>query len=142
MGGSLARGKRHVGNVPHITYLWRAGRDFVQESQVLSPDLVFSYTAPVELDTAGNLESAIDQAMAQGELDRAEMLAQEYRAAAAGDSAAGLSPRFRSCYLSARVAFAAGRIEMARERLSELLPLPVEIPTTLACRIELMFAEV
>ncbi len=51
-------------------------------------------------DVVNNLENAIDQAIAQGELDR------------------------------------------ARERLTELLPLPVETPPELACRIELMFAEV
>jgi hypothetical protein len=96
----------------------------------------------VKLDVAGNLESAIDQALAQGELDRAEVLAQEYRAAAAGDSAGGLSPRFRSCCLAAQVALAAGRFEKARERLTELLPLPAETPPVLACRLELMFAEV
>jgi tetratricopeptide (TPR) repeat protein len=96
----------------------------------------------VKLEAAGNLESAIEQALARGELDRAEALAQEYRAATAGDSLEGLSSRFRACHLAARVALATGRLEQARERLTELLPLPDEVPSELAWQVELMLAEV
>jgi len=102
---------------------------------------LFLYTAPVKLDAAGNLESAIDQAMARGELDRAEALAQEYRAAAAG-TARRASPRF-PLLLPGRPGGAwRGRLDKARERLSEIVAPARWDSIRVACRIGLMFAEV
>jgi hypothetical protein len=98
----------------------------------------------VNLDMAARLESDIDEAMARGDLDQAEALAQSYRARALEeeDTGAGLSPRFRSRYLAAQVALAGGRLAEAGQRLATLMPLPGDLPVALSCRIWLTSAEV
>jgi tetratricopeptide (TPR) repeat protein len=97
----------------------------------------------VNLQEATLLEDDIDRSLAGGDLDRAEELAVRYVRAArtSGGHDPARSPRFRSGYLAAQVALRAGRLEQAAQRLAELMPLPA-LPPALACRIELMSAEV
>jgi hypothetical protein len=98
----------------------------------------------VNLDIATKLESDIDQAMTRGDLDRAEVLAQRYRAEAdaAVEGPAVMAPRFRARYLAAQVSLVAGRLREASARFAALMPLPGDLPAALACRIWLMSAEV
>jgi tetratricopeptide (TPR) repeat protein len=93
---------------------------------------------------ATQLESRIEAAMAHSDLDRAEALAAQYRAAAGDPPANGdaaRSPWFRAAYLAAQVALAAGRLEQALDRVTPLLPLTAELPAELACRVWLLAAE-
>jgi tetratricopeptide (TPR) repeat protein len=93
---------------------------------------------------ATQLETAIDQALAGWDLDRAEELAAHYRVAAVAETSNGdptRSLRFRSNYMSAQVALAGGRLHQAEQRLAALMPLPAGLPPALACRIWLLSAE-
>jgi hypothetical protein len=89
-------------------------------------------------------ETEIDAALAAWDLDRAEALAQRYRATADSEWANGepaRSPAFRADYLAAQVALAAGRLKQAEERLSPLLALTGALPEELASRVRLFMAE-
>jgi tetratricopeptide (TPR) repeat protein len=89
-------------------------------------------------------EKAIDQALAAGDLDQAEVLANAYQAAAGlvtRHGEAGRSPSFRAAYLAGQVALAAGRLRLAVERLSPLLDVTDRLPGELAGRIRLLLAE-
>jgi tetratricopeptide (TPR) repeat protein len=98
----------------------------------------------VNIQDATLLENDIDQALAVGDFDRAEVLVTHYRAVAQTElvnGGAARSPRFRALYLAAQVALAAGRLAEAAQRLGALMPLPRGLPAALACRIWLLSAE-
>jgi tetratricopeptide (TPR) repeat protein len=95
-------------------------------------------------EVAARFEADIDDALAEGELDRAEALATHYGSAAGHDPADGdpaRSPRFRSAYLAAQVALAAGRLQQALDRLSPLLGVIGQLPREMAGRVRLIAAE-
>lgn len=76
------------------------------------------------------LESDIDSALAAGELARAEDLAAHYCALAGREPSGGNpghSPWLRAHYLAAQVAFAAGQLRRALERLTPLLPVAAHV---------------
>jgi tetratricopeptide (TPR) repeat protein len=89
------------------------------------------------------IESAIDSALAAGDMDRAEELTAHYRAAAPESlgSEPAQSPRFRAAYLAAKVSLAASRMDQAVERLTPLLSVTAQLPAELTARIQLMLAE-
>jgi tetratricopeptide (TPR) repeat protein len=98
----------------------------------------------VESNLVNELEAAIDQALASGQIDQAEALAARYCQSASLDHTDGEpagSPRFRSAYLAAQVALAAGRLGQALDRLAPLLAVTGRLPTELAARVRLFAAE-
>jgi tetratricopeptide (TPR) repeat protein len=98
----------------------------------------------VDSDLVNRLEAAIDQALACGRIDQAEALAMNYCRRASQDNTDGepvRSPRFRSAYLAAQVALAAGRLRQALECLTPLLAVAGRLPSELAARLRLFAAE-
>jgi tetratricopeptide (TPR) repeat protein len=98
----------------------------------------------VNLDHPTRLETDIDEALAAGDLDRAEALAARYlgasvSAGANGDGARSLG--FRANYLGAQVALAAGRLSQTLDRLDGSLPAAARLPPELACRVWLLAGE-
>jgi tetratricopeptide (TPR) repeat protein len=90
------------------------------------------------------IETAIDEALAAWELDRAEQLAEQYRRSASrltDDADPARAPWFRAGYLAGQVALAAGRLTQALERLSPLLDVADRLPAELAGRVHLYTAE-
>src|SRR5262249_38269806 len=99
---------------------------------------------PLSSEAASRLETAIDEALARGEIDQAEALATQYCTNAAQDPSDGepaRSPRFRSAYLAAQVALAAGRLRQALEHLTPLLAIAGQLSSELAARLRLFAAE-
>jgi hypothetical protein len=97
-----------------------------------------------ELSKFRNIEAHIDKALAAGNLDDAEALAASYCQSAGldnTDAEPARSPRFRSTYLAAQVALAAGRLGQALERLAPLLAVTNRLPAELAAQVRLFAAE-
>jgi tetratricopeptide (TPR) repeat protein len=87
-------------------------------------------------------EQIIDDAVAVGDLQRAEEEAKDYCADTESLPEGGaVSPRFRARYLAAQVDLAAGRLSAALDRVEPLLPLCDGLGPELAARLRLLAAE-
>jgi tetratricopeptide (TPR) repeat protein len=87
-------------------------------------------------------EQIIDDAVAVGDLRRAEVEANDYCSyteALPEDGA--MSPRFRARYIAAQVDLAAGRLRAALHRIDTLVPLSAGLSPELVARLHLMAAE-
>jgi hypothetical protein len=96
---------------------------------------------PAEID---RLETAIDDAVAAGDIQRAQALVQGYQSAAANRPRFDplvRTPWFRSNYLAAQVALAASQLQQALGCLTPLLPRIDRLPEVLAARVRLLAAE-
>jgi tetratricopeptide (TPR) repeat protein len=87
-------------------------------------------------------EQIIDDAVAVGDLRRAEEEADNYCADTESLPENGaMSPRFRARYLAAQVDLVAGRLRAAFDRVQRLLPLSAGLAPELVARLHLMAAE-
>jgi tetratricopeptide (TPR) repeat protein len=88
-------------------------------------------------------EAAIDTAIAEGDLGRAEELAEAYRRAAGTTvrGEPGRSASFRAAYFAGQVALGAGRLERSVSLLAPLVEHVAALPDELAARLRLLLAE-
>lgn len=93
-------------------------------------------------DDAARMESAIDDALARHDLERASSLAARYRAEAGPYVPNARQPGFRAAYLFARVALHVGRLEEARQVLGAMLPPAWGVDCETAKHLWVMAAEV
>jgi tetratricopeptide (TPR) repeat protein len=91
-----------------------------------------------------SFEDAIEKALAQGELDRAERIAELYRRVAGpADHQAepAHAPWFRAAYLGGQVLLTAGKLGQALARFRPLLAVIARLPELLGQRLRLLAAE-
>jgi tetratricopeptide (TPR) repeat protein len=94
-------------------------------------------------ETARELESRIDGALAAGEFEKAERWTQDYlrESGTPPVELAGRSLWFRARYLATQTALATGQLHQVVARAGELLPFLADLPEVVASRIYLLLAE-